>query len=175
MRVARWLGLILLVVSIARSAAADFIDGEVTAHLRAGPGLEFRIMKTLTAGSVVQVLGREGDWIRVRYTDMEGWIPDGYSSREEPAGVVLPRVREKLVAAEARITELDQQRAAQTAALEELAVLRERNRVLESDASRMNASARWKSLTAGAGIVLVGILIGLIAPRGGGTRSRLKL
>lgn len=175
MRVARWLGLILLVVSIARSAAADFIDGEVTAHLRAGPGLEFRIMKTLTAGSAVQVLSREGDWIRVRYTDMEGWIPDGYASRDEPASIVLPRVREKLVAAEARITELDQQRAAQTTALEELAVLRERNRVLESDASRMNASARWKSLTAGAGIVLVGILIGLIAPRGGGTRSRLKL
>ena len=55
------------------------------------------------------------------------------------------------------------------------ATLRERNRVLESDAARANANARWKSLTAGAGIVLVGILIGLIAPRGGGTRSRLKL
>ena len=53
--------------------------------------------------------------------------------------------------------------------------LRERNRVLEDDAARAAATARWKSLTAGAGIVLVGILIGLIAPRGGGTRSRLKL
>jgi uncharacterized coiled-coil protein SlyX len=88
---------------------------------------------------------------------------------------MLPRVREKLVNAEGRITELDQKLVAQGAQLEELAVLRERNRVLESDASRMNATARWKSLTAGAGIVLVGILIGLIAPRGGGTRSRLKL
>ena len=175
MRVARWLCLVLLVASTARFAAADFIDGEVRAHLRAGPGLEFRIMKTLTAGAVVQVLSREGDWIRVRHADMEGWIPDGFTSAEEPASIVLPRVREKLVAAEARITELDQKRVAQTAELEELAALRERNRVLESDASRMNATARWKSLTAGAGIVLVGILIGLIAPRGGGTRGRLKL
>jgi len=175
MRVARWLCLVLLVASTARVAAADFIDGEVRAHLRAGPGLEFRIMKILPAGSVVQTLGREGDWIHVRHADMEGWIPNGYVSNEEPASALLPRVREKLVSAEGRITELDQKLVAQTVALEELATLRERNRVLESDASRMNANARWKSLTAGAGIVLVGILIGLIAPRGGGTRSRLKL
>jgi SH3 domain protein len=175
MRVARWLCLIALVAFGADFAAADYIDGEVRAHLRAGPGLEFRIMKTLPAGSVVHVLGREGEWIRVRQSDMEGWIPNGYVSSDEPASTVLPRVREKLVTAEGRVTELDQKLVAQTAALEELAVLRERNRVLESDASRMNANARWKSLTAGAGIVLVGILIGLIAPRGGGTRSRLKL
>jgi len=175
MRVARWLCLALLVVSTAGVAAADYIDGEVRAHLRAGPGLEFRIMKILPAGTAVQVLGREGDWIRVRQADLEGWIPNGYVSNEEPATALLPRVREKLVSAEGKITELDQKLVAQTAQLEELATLRERNRVLESDAARANANARWKSLTAGAGIVLVGILIGLIAPRGGGTRSRLKL
>jgi uncharacterized protein YgiM (DUF1202 family) len=175
MRVARWLCWVLLVVATARVAAADYIDGEVRAHLRAGPGIEFRILKILPAGAVVQTLGREADWIHVRFQDMEGWVPNDNVSNEEPATAQLPRVREKLVSAEGRITELDQKLAAQTAQLEELAVLRERNRVLESDASRANASARWKSLTAGAGIVLVGILIGLIAPRGGGTRSRLKL
>ena len=175
MRVARWLCWVLLLVTAAHVAAADYIDGEVRAHLRAGPGLEFRIMKILPAGSVVQTLGREGEWIHVRHADMEGWVPNGFVSNDEPATTLLPRVREKLVSAEGRIAELDQKLVAQTAQLEELAVLRERNRVLESDASRMNATARWKSLTAGAGIVLVGILIGLLAPRGGGTRSRLKL
>ena len=175
MRVARWCFLVLLAVFAARVAAADYIDGEVRANLRAGPGLEFRILKVLPAGTVVQKLGREGDWIRVRFTDMDGWIPDGSLSAEEPASMALPHVREKLVSAEGRITELNQKLVAQTADLEQLASLRERNQVLEADASRMNASARWKSLTAGAGIVLVGILIGLIAPRGGGTRSRLKL
>jgi len=175
MRVTRWLGLVVLVVSTARFAAAEFIDREVRAQLRAGPSLEYRIMKTLTAGSVVQVLGREGDWIRVRYEDIEGWIPEGYASADEPASIVLVRVREQLVAAEARITELDLKRQAQTAEIEELAALRERIRVLESDAAQVNANARWKSLTAGAAILLAGILMGLIAPRGGGTRSRLKL
>ena len=175
MRVARWLCLVVVFVCGARFAAADFIDGEVRAHLRAGPGLEYRILKILPAGSIVKTLGRDGDWVRVQHTDLEGWLPGDYVSSNEPASVQLPRVRDKLVLAEGRISELDQRLVAQTAELTELAALRERNRVLEADAANANANARWKALTAGAGIVLVGILIGLIAPRGGGTRSRLKL
>ncbi len=175
MRVARWLGLIALVVLTARSASADYIDGQVQAHLRAGPGVEFRILKVLPAGTPVQRLSREGDWIRVRVADLEGWLPDANVSGDEPASAQLPRVREKLVTAETRINELGQKLTEQTAALEQLNTLRERNQILEADVSRLNANARWKSLGAGAAIVLVGILIGLLAPRGGGTRSRLKL
>lgn len=175
MRVARWLCLVVLACFSARVAAADFIGGEVQAHLRSGPGLEFRILKILTTGMQVQRLGRDGSWVHVRAGDLEGWIPDQYVSAEEPASAALPRAKEKLVSAEGRINELDQKLSAQTAELEQLSTLRERNQVLEADVSRINANARWKSLTAGAGILLVGILIGLIAPRGGGTRSRLKL
>jgi hypothetical protein len=102
-------------------------------------------------------------------------VPSDNVSNAEPAMLSLPKVREKLASAEGRIGELDKKLVEQAAQLQELAGLRERNRVLEDDASRAAATARWKSLTAGAGIVLVGILIGLIAPRGGGSRSKLKL
>lgn len=175
MRVARWLGLIVLSVCTARIAAAEFVDGEVRAHLRSGPGLEYRILKILPAGAPVRELERDGDWVRVRHADLEGWLPSDYVSTDQPASLQLPQLREKLVVAEARISELDQKLVAQSAELVELSNLRERNRVLEVDASNASANARWKALTAGAGIVLVGILIGLIAPRGGGTRSKLKL
>jgi SH3 domain protein len=173
MRVARWLCRVILVA--AARGPRRLLDGEVRAHLRSGPGLEFRILRILPSGAVVQTLGRDADWVHVRHGDLEGWVPSDNVSNSEPATLALPRVREKLVGAEGRISELDKKLVEQTAQLEELASLRERNRVLESDASRASATARWKSLTAGAGIVLVGILIGLIAPRGGGTRSRLKL
>ncbi len=175
MRVARWLCSLILLLTAAHDAAADYIDGEVRAHLRSGPGVEFRILRILHAGAVVQTLGRDGDWIHVRASDLEGWVPSDNVSNSEPATMMLPRVREKLVGAEGKISELDKKLVEQAAQLEELTSLRERNRVLEDDAARAAATARWKSLTAGAGIVLVGILIGLIAPRGGGTRSRLKL
>ncbi len=175
MRVRRLICSLLFVLVAAPIAAADYIDGEVRAHLRSGPGLEFRILKILPAGAVVQVVARDGDWIHVRAGELDGWVPGSNVSNAEPATLSLPKVREKLTSAEGRIGELDKKLVEQAAQLEELATLRERNRVLEDDASRAAASARWKSLTAGAAIVLVGILIGLIAPRGGGSRSKLKL
>jgi SH3 domain protein len=167
--------LLVLAGSTSRPAAAEYIDGEVRAHLRSGPGLEFRILKILPAGTVAQRLGSDGEWVRVRVGDLEGWLPSGSLSSEEPAILSLPKVREKLSSAESRIAELDQKLGAQAAQLAELTTLKERNQVLEADLSAINANARWKSLTAGAGIVLVGILIGLVAPRGGAQRSRLKL
>jgi uncharacterized protein YgiM (DUF1202 family) len=159
----------------APSARADYIGGEVRVNLRAGPGLEFRILRILTAGAPAQKLSAEGDWIQVRTGDLEGWIPAGNLSNEEPPNLALPRVRDKLTTAEARVSELEQKVTAQTAQLAELATLRERNRVLEDDAANASANARWKTLATGAGITLVGILIGLLAPRGSGQRSRLKL
>src|SRR5206468_2928248 len=113
--------------------------------------------------------------VRVRVADLDGWVQTENVSAEEPPNVALPRVREKLTSAEGKIGELDQKLTQQTAQLEELTTLRERNRVLEDDASRASSTARWKTLAAGSVITLVGILIGLLAPRGSGQRSRLKL
>ena len=156
-------------------ANADYIGGEVRVYLRAGPGLEFRILKILPEGATAQRLGSDGEWTRVRVADLEGWVQAGNVSSEEPPNVALPRVREKLTSAEGKMGELEQKLTQQTAQLEELATLRERNRVLEDDASRASSTARWKTLAAGSAITLVGILVGLLAPRGSGTRSRLKL
>lgn len=165
-----WVGLLC-----ASSARADYIGGEVRVYLRAGPGLEFRILKILGPGSPAQKLASEGEWVQVRVEGLDGWIPVGNLSNEEPANVALPKVREKLTAAEGRATELEQKLSQQTAQLEELANLKERNRVLEADAARADSTARWKSIATGSAITLVGIVIGLLAPRGSGQRSRLKL
>lgn len=160
----------------ASQAFADYVSGEVRVFLRAGPGLEFRILKVLTMGAEARKIGSGGDWVQVRIGgDLEGWIPAANLTNEEPPNVALPKVREKLDAAEAKAAELEKKVTEQTAQLEELATVTERNRVLESDAARADATARWKSIATGSVITLVGILIGLLAPRGSGQRSRLKL
>jgi uncharacterized protein YgiM (DUF1202 family) len=157
-------------------ARADYLGGELRIAVRAGPGLEFKVLKIVPAGAQAQKMQVAGEWAQVRIAgEQEGWIPIGNLTNEEPPAVALPRVRDKLAAVEAHASELEQKVTAQTAALDELAQLKERNRVLEADASRADATARWKSIAAGSVITLVGILIGLLAPRGSGTRSRLKL
>jgi len=169
------LAILSLAASAPSPARADYIGGEVRVYLRAGPGLEFRILKTLAAGMQAQKIGGEGEWVQVRTQDVEGWVPRDNLSSEEPAALALPRMKEKLGASDARIAELEQKVKEQSAQLDELASLRERNRVLEDDATSASATARWKTLATGSAITLVGILIGLVAPRGSGQRSRLKL
>jgi len=169
------LAILSLAASAPSPARADYIGGEVRVYLRAGPGLEFRILKTLSAGMQAQKIGGDGEWVQVRTQDIEGWIPRDNLTSEEPAALALPRVREKLSASDARIAELEQKVKDQSGQLDELSKLRERNRVLEDDAASASATARWKTLATGSAITLVGILIGLVAPRGSGQRSRLKL
>jgi SH3 domain protein len=159
----------------APAARADYIGGEVRVNLRAGPGLEFRILKILTAGMPAQRMALNGEWVQVRAADLEGWIPRDNLTSEEPPSLALPRVKDKLTASESRIAELEQKVKDQAAQLEELGNLKERNRVLEDDAASAASTARWKTLATGSAITLVGILIGLVAPRGSGQRSRLKL
>jgi SH3 domain protein len=125
-------------------ARADYLGGEVRVNVRAGPGLEFKILKILPAGPAAQKLAVEGEWAHVRIAgELEGWIPIGNLTPEEPASVALPRAKEKLAAAEARASELEQKVSAQTAGLEELAQIKERNRVLEDDASRWARESLW--------------------------------
>lgn len=45
-------------------------------NLRSGPGVEFADLDTVPAGETVPVLetGPDGNWVRVRYAGIEGWI-----------------------------------------------------------------------------------------------------
>ena len=115
-------GCVLVVHRRARRRARTTSTARFARTCAPGPGLEFRILKILPAGAVVQTLARDGEWIQVRVSDLEGWVPTDNVSKDEPATALLPRVREKLVAAEGQISELDQKLVAQTAQLEELAL-----------------------------------------------------
>jgi hypothetical protein len=45
-------------------------------NLRSGPGIEFTDLETVPAGETVPVLesSPDGNWVRVRYAGIEGWI-----------------------------------------------------------------------------------------------------
>jgi SH3 domain protein len=170
-----WLVAALLVVTPA--ARADWVDGELRVFMRSGAGLEYRILRALKSGDSITRLGSDGEWSRVRASDgLEGFIETVYVSREMPAALELPKARERLAAAEKRAAELEQSLAEQTQKLAELDATRARALELETENARLQGGARWRELLAGAAIVLFGLLIGAVLPRGGAARARrLKL
>lgn len=161
------------VLAAASSTGAEFVRDEIRINVRTGPGLEFRIVGVLTSGDKVRVLNRGEEWVQVRNgSKKEGWIPEGYLTRDPPPSRAVPILEAKLVKAQERIQELDAKIAAQSEDVLELDTLRTRNAELEGENMELSLSSRWRMLLAGGSIVLVGMLIGAVLPRGGTARQR---
>ncbi|MCP4003475.1 MAG: TIGR04211 family SH3 domain-containing protein [bacterium] len=156
--------------------AVAYIRDEIRVNMRAGPGLEFKITELLTSGAEVAKLGEEEKWTRVRSPrGKEGWVPKGYVTGDPPASVTLPVVQAKLTKITAQAEEFEKKLAEQASILQEMDELREKNASLEIEVNELTWSSAWKSLATGALIIVFGMMVGLLIPRGSGTRNRLKL
>jgi len=156
----------------AASANAEYVRDEVRVNMRVKPGNEYRITRVLKSGDrVVKV--KKGEWVQVRTLEgSEGWVPKGYVVDERPASVVLPELTAKLSEAELSIADLEAKLVEQEAALTELGELRESRSSLETENRRLSGASMWRSLATGAGIVLVGLVIGVFIPRNTPSRGR---
>jgi len=160
------------------TAAADYVKDEVYVHLRAGPGLQYKILKTLKSGDEARRIAESEEWVQIQLSlegSPVGWIPTGYLMEEAPASIALPKLKAELEQARARLTESDEKLAQQAAAIAEIDSLRKRSSDLEQENARLSAATTWKNMATGVGIMLLGALIGLVIPRGGVSRTRLKL
>jgi SH3 domain protein len=170
-----WAAIALLAALFAAPApaSADFVRDELRINMRAGPGLQYRIVKVLSSGEEVARVGARDDWVEVRAGDgSQGWVPAGYLSKEAPPSVTLPKVESRLERAQARVRELEEKLASQQEALTELHAAKSRAEELEVKNIRLSGSTRWKELAAGGGIVLVGMLLGSFLAKANKPRSR---
>jgi SH3 domain protein len=171
-----WLLTLAFALAIPGLARGDYVRDELRINMRTGPGLQYRILKALASGDKVSRLDASGDWVQVRTPEgLEGWVPGGYLSPEPPASLALPVARSKLSRAESTIGELEQRLAAQAESITELETLRGQVEELGTENLRLSVSTRWKDYLAGAGLVAVGVLIGLAIPRGGARSRKIKL
>lgn len=160
---------------VALPASAEYVRDGLRINLRSQPGNQYRIMKTLTSGDQVSKLAEAEEWIQVRVDDGErliGWVPKGYLSSEVPASVLLPRMRTQLSSARERIKQLESTLETQAESTLELETLRDENVALSTENMRLSGAERWRSLGMGALIAFVGVLVGVVWPRGGGRSAR---
>ena len=166
----------LLIAAAAMTAGAQergYIRDEIRVNMRAGPGLQFRILRVLTSGDVVRRLAERDDWVQVTIPGgPNGWIESGYVTTDVPPSITLPRVQDQLTHAEARVRELERKLAAQTEEVKGLEELRARNEALEVSNADLAFSSGWKDMATGASIVVVGMIIGLLARRGASRAGR---
>jgi uncharacterized protein YgiM (DUF1202 family) len=160
------------VAPLAAQAQTVYVSDELRIALRAGPGEEFRVVRILLAGTELAEVERHEPWVRVSIAGgPEGWVQSRYLSEDVPARVQVPRLLEAQERNRAIIEKLEAELAKLDVVTKEADRLRETTSTLSSENARLTYSERARDMLSGAGIALVGILVGALWPRRGGANS----
>lgn len=96
--------LLLLAFGVAQAEEFMYVDDRLTVTVRTGQGNQYKILRVLESGERVQILERDGEYVRVRDPKgTEGWMRVQYLTKQ-------PIARDRLVAAEQKIAALQEER-----------------------------------------------------------------
>lgn len=160
-------------------AATAYVIDEVKLPFRSGPGPDRKIVDIISTGDQVDVLEDGEEWVRVRLRDgKEGWVLKRYLTANKPSRLLLAELQQSHTRLSAGAEELEKENEALkaanadiTAALEEkTAALEELTRSYDdlkeaSEASNFQMRKYLIFFFSGAGILFIGILLGLVMKR----------
>jgi SH3 domain protein len=154
-----------------------FISDNLVVYLHSGPGNQYRIVGTLTAGSEVIKLAEQDGYVQIQVDEARsGWIPKENLSFTPGIRSQLTDLQSRFEQQSVRLTELEQlssegQQALQRLTLErdqaqaELEQLKRSNERLSKELDAQQASFWQQPMVLGGAILLFGLLFGLILPK----------
>ncbi len=113
--------LLVLLLICAGTAAAEvvYVDDYLRLGVRTNPDPAESSIAVVTTGEALTVLGREGDYIKIRTEDgTEGWVSKNYVSDEPPARRQLEQLRKDYEQKEAQNMALRESLAESTESLD---------------------------------------------------------
>ena len=114
----------------AASAETVYVNDYLRVGVRANPNSSESPVEVVATGDALTVLGREGDYIKVRTGEgTEGWVSKNYVSADMPARLQLEQLKKSYARNEARINDLRK----------ELNGSAERNEALEKQIEELTA------------------------------------
>ena len=170
---AGWLVVLTILFSASFSHAQKvYVSGYREVMLRSGPSVEHRIIAALRTGNEMEIVGAEGDYNLVSLPDgRQGYVLKSFLTEEAPP---LRRVEELTAKVEAQAAELEQLRGENLQLMAENEKLNNNYqsdqrllRRLQQESTNLQRDMRLWWFVAGAGILLIGWLMGW-------TRLRLR-
>ena len=172
---------LLLAASLALFATPSgaeraWVKDELRLNLRAGPGVQYRILGVAKTGDSIEIVSRTDEWTQVRVDGKESaWIPAGYLQSEPPASLRLTKAETETTELRDRVATLSEKASALQSANDDLKARDEtRSAELERlvrENLQLRAGARWPEWIAGACILSVGMIVGGLLHR---NRTRRK-
>lgn len=77
-------------------AETMYVRDTLKITMRAGRGVEYKILEVLESGQEVEVLSIDDEWANVRLqNEKEGWVSGKYLTSEKTSSLVLKKIQEK--------------------------------------------------------------------------------
>lgn len=157
-----------------------YVNVEIKSALRTGPGLERKIIAFVATGDQVATILEENDeWSHVRLSSgKEGWMPKRYLTTAKPSNLLLEELQGRHTELEARAVRLEEENRQLKSQNEQISTsLNTKTSAMENldrDFSELKQESDAKSFQmrkylifffSGAGILFIGILLGLVMKR----------
>lgn len=173
------IALVLFLSATLAWAETVYVDDKLTITFRSGPGMDRKILEYLTTGDHMELLQAGEEWSHVRLPDgQEGWVMNQYISKAKPSQMQLSELQQANSKLSSETGELAQENEALKAANQKVnAALAEKTKALadltteyedlkqSSDASSFQMRKYLIFFFSGAGILFIGILLGLVMKR----------
>jgi uncharacterized protein YgiM (DUF1202 family) len=155
-----------------------WVRGEVKTNFRANPTPNSRPMGVVKTGDQVGVFERRGEWARILVGELIGWIPTSYLDSTPPPTQHVALLEAQVAELQAKLDAATREAGESKARVEQLAIAdseREASMRRMSEENRdLRAGERWPYLVTGAGILGIGLAVGLLL-RGGTRRSSSRI
>lgn len=156
-----------------------WIRAELKVNFRTSASPSSTALGVLTTGEGVGVIERKSGWARILVGESTvGWLPESYLDTEPPPKEHVAQLEAQVGELQKNLDEAEREAASLRGQIAELSGKdAERDEVLRRlrDENRdLRAGERWPYLVTGAGILGIGITVGLFL-RGGSRRSSSRL
>lgn len=171
------------------SAATRYVSDQLFTYMHSGPSSQFRIIGSLNAGTVIQLIEHNQDSGYSKVKDPKGrsgWIDTKFITKKIPAMLRLPQVEKSLSSAQSELQSIgdenkaslqskqqslsqqiktnDQLLGQRQQLLDKIQALQVDNNKLQSHITNQSEEVEMQWFMKGAGIIILGIFIGLIMP-----------
>jgi len=174
-----WLGVVWCLSETIVWAETVYVSDEIKLTVRSGPGTDRKILDIVSTGEKMELLEDGEEWVLVRLEDAkEGWVLKRYLSAEKPSQLKLAELQKTHGRLATQSEEVLQENEALKAANEKIdTALEEKTKALEelthsytelkqdSDASSFQMRKYLVFFFSGAGILFIGIVLGLVMKR----------
>jgi SH3 domain protein len=173
------IAIVLFLSATVAWAETVYVDDKLTITFRSGPGMDRKIIEYLTTGDHMELLQDGEEWALVRLPDgQEGWVMKQYITKTKPSTMQVADLQQANSNLTSRSDELAKENETLKATNQKVnAALAEKTKALadlttefndlkqSSDASSFQMRKYLIFFFSGAGILFIGILLGLVMKR----------